>query len=101
MGRAMATIVATFAQLEADIIAERVNDARAQMFVEKRWHGGRHPFGYKPAPLETGGWRLAVDPETSVILTELIDRVLAGEAAFAVALDFDRRGIPTPKGGDT
>lgn len=100
-GKAMATVVAVFAQLEADIIAERVNDARTQLYVEKRWHGGRYPYGYRPERIETGGWRLTVDPETSSVLTELIDRMLAGEPAFAVALDYDRRGIPTPKGGDS
>jgi site-specific DNA recombinase len=98
-GKAMASVVAVFAELEADIITERVNDARSQLYDEKRWHGGRFPFGYKPEKIETGGWRLVIDPDAHTVLMELIDRMLAGEPAFAVQMDFEKRGIPTPKGG--
>ena len=39
------------------------------------------------------------DPETSAVVQEAAQRVLAGETPYAVAQDFDRRGIPTPRGG--
>ncbi|WP_433612850.1 recombinase family protein [Dactylosporangium sp. CA-139114] len=99
MGRAMATIVAVFAELEASIIQERVNDARTEMYEQKRWPGGRYPYGYQPVRLKTGGWVLEPNPDTMPIVAELVDRVLKGEPAYAVQLDFDKRGIPTPKGG--
>lgn len=98
-GKAMAQITAVFAELEAAIIKERVNAARTEMYVEKRWPGGRYPYGYRPARLETGGWALEIDPEAHAIVTELVDRVIAGEPAFAVQLDLQSRGVPTPKGG--
>ncbi|GAB3803566.1 hypothetical protein GCM10027605_25690 [Micromonospora zhanjiangensis] len=99
MGRAMAGMIAVFAELEADIIKERVNDARTEMYAAGRWPGGRYPYGYRPVKLETGGWELKIDEEARDVVVELVDRVIAGEPAYAVQLDFQRRKIATPKGG--
>ena len=99
MGKAMAQIVAVFAELEAAIIKERVNDSRPVVLADGRWHGGRHPWGYKPVKADGGGWRLIEDKEASPVLRELIDRVIGGEPMYAVQQDFAARGIRTPKGG--
>lgn len=101
MGRAMAQIVAVFAELEAAIIKERVNDARKEILSQGRVLGGRYPWGYKPEKQSDGGYRLEIDPDTHPLLQELVTRVSDGEPMNAVAADFDRRGIPTPKGGES
>jgi site-specific DNA recombinase len=100
-GRAMAQVVAVFAELEAAIIKERVNEGRQEVYEQGRWPGGRHPFGYKPARRDGGGWKLIHDPETAPIVRELVRRVIDGEPMYAVQLDFQSRGLPTPKGGES
>ncbi|WP_082312610.1 recombinase family protein [Salinispora fenicalii] len=98
-GKAMAQIVAVFAELEADIIRERVNDARQALRDDGRWGGGRYPYGLIPRQAEGGGWRLEHHPENAERLREIVRRVIAGESMNAIGRDFDTRGIPTPSGG--
>ncbi|MDG9674963.1 recombinase family protein [Micromonospora sp. DH14] len=98
-GKAMAQIVAVFAELEADIIKERVNDGRQALRDEGRWGGGRYPYGFIPRQQDSGGWKLEHHPENADRLREIARRVIAGESMNAIGRDFDKRGIPTPTGG--
>lgn len=99
MGRAMAGMIAVFAELEASIIQERVTDARAEMYAAGRWPGGRYPYGYKPVKLATGGWELKKDPEAAAVLMQFIERALANKPSFPLQMELDAKGVPTPKGG--
>ena len=47
MGRAMMYIASVFAQLEREIVAERVKDNLTELAKSGRWLGGTTPTGYK------------------------------------------------------
>ncbi|MEU1602673.1 recombinase family protein [Micromonospora matsumotoense] len=99
MGRAMASMIAVFAELEASIIQERVNDARAEMYAAGRWPGGRYPYGYRPVRRDDGGWELEVVPEQKEIVLQFVALGLAGKPFFPLQMKLDEQGVPTPKGG--
>lgn len=46
MGRAMLTITVVFAQLEREVIAERIQDSMLELAKRGRWLGGKTPFAY-------------------------------------------------------
>lgn len=99
MGRAMAGMIAVFAELEADIVQERVNDARAEMYAAGRWPGGRYPYGYKPVKRPEGGWELEVVPEQREIVRQFVALGIAGKPFFPLQMKLEEQGVPTPKGG--
>lgn len=94
-GRAMAQIIAVFAELEARTVRARVLDGMRKVKAEGRWAGGPPPFGYVSAPREGGGRKLVVDPVTQGFALEAAERVIGGESIVSVAYDFNRREIPT------
>ena len=47
MGRAMMYIASVFAQLEREVIAERIRDNMIELAKTGRWLGGKTPTGYK------------------------------------------------------
>lgn len=52
MGRAMMNVSATFAQLERETIAERIQDNLRELSKTGRWLGGPPPLGYKSIEVE-------------------------------------------------
>ncbi|MBQ8107910.1 MAG: recombinase family protein, partial [Ruminococcus sp.] len=52
MGRAMMMISSVFAQLERDIIAERISDNMLELAKTGRWLGGNTPTGYQSRETE-------------------------------------------------
>lgn len=68
--------------------------------------GGSAPYGYRLAPQDTGAVRdgrpvtkskLTVDPQTAPIVGEYFTRRSKGEGRKAIAADFNRRGVPSPR----
>ncbi len=53
MGRAMMYIASVFAQLEREIVAERIKDNLTELAKSGRWLGGVTPTGYKSVGYET------------------------------------------------
>ncbi|MBO2455857.1 recombinase family protein [Actinomadura barringtoniae] len=100
MGRAMAQIVAVFAELEAAMIAERVASARRHMRETGRWAGGHVPFGYMAVPREGGGLTLVPDPELAETIREAAKRALNGESWYTLAAWLTETGVPTPRDAD-
>lgn len=86
MGRFMLTLLGAVAELEAAIVAERVQETRASFRAEGRWGGGPVPFGLTTAPHPAGrGLVLRPDPETADAAREVIARVCAGESQRSLA----------------
>lgn len=52
MGRAMMYIASVFAQLEREVIAERIKDNMIELAKTGRWLGGPTPTGYKSQRIE-------------------------------------------------
>ncbi|MGW5019342.1 recombinase family protein [Streptomyces cacaoi] len=98
VGELIATLLAFAAQMEAQSIAERVSGAQAAMrTMPLRWRGSRPPYGYMPAPLETGGWTLVPDPEAVAVIERMIRELMDGKTASAVAADLNEDSIPSPR----
>lgn len=89
-GRAFATMLAVFAELEAEGIAARVRAAREALIKTGRVAGGAAPFGYWNQPITddhgkpVGGKILAKEPKTISYLVEAAARVLRGESVRSV-----------------
>ncbi len=91
---------ALLAERESDETRKRVLRAVRANADQGRPHG-RLLYGYRreydAATRELIGQ--VPDPVTSEVVKEAARRVLAGETPYSIAQDFDRRGIPTPRGG--
>jgi DNA invertase Pin-like site-specific DNA recombinase len=98
-------IFAFAAEFEAQSIKERVISAQAAMRVMPlRWRGSRPPYGYMPAPLDSGGWTLAQDPEAVAVIERIIRELLGdpsngvpGKSLAAIARGLNDDGIPSSR----
>jgi DNA invertase Pin-like site-specific DNA recombinase len=97
LGKAIAYIVAVFAELESATIRERVLGAHNQLRKTGRWPGGRYPYGYMPEKREDGVY-LVHNPETKPVLAEIVRRMIAGEPMLSIARDLNERAVPPPHG---
>lgn len=76
-GRAFATMLAVFGEMEAAAISARVKAARRAILAAGRRAGGRPPFGFVNVPNPEGpGKVLAHDPERIEVVRELTVRAL-------------------------
>ncbi|MGW2696528.1 recombinase family protein [Streptomyces sp. NPDC001296] len=105
MAQLMVTLFAFAAQMEAQSIRERVTSAQAAMRVMPlRWRGSRPPYGYMPAPLESGGWTLVQDPEAVAVLERVIRELMGdpangipGKSLAAIARGLNEDEIPSSR----
>jgi DNA invertase Pin-like site-specific DNA recombinase len=94
-----ANVLQSFAQMEAAMISTRLTEAVAYMVREGRHRGGLAAFGWKAAlRLDGPGYRLVLDPETSPVVREAIDRTIAGEPTLKIVEDFNAKGVASPEG---
>ncbi|MGW5578728.1 recombinase family protein [Micromonospora chokoriensis] len=97
MTQFMVTVFAFAAEMELNVIKDRTRGSQALARDEGRWHGGTPPYGYEVVKHPSGkGYVLAVDPESSERVKEIVAAILAGKSMNAVCMDFNARGIPTP-----
>jgi site-specific DNA recombinase len=95
------------AMLESRKISDRMRRKKAAKAKDGWWNGGPRPFGYQLAERHgrsrTGKtyvyYVLEVDPAERALVEEGVERVLAGETATGIALDWSRRGIQGARGG--
>ncbi len=80
MGKAMQSIVATFAELESGVLSERSRAMHAHKRAAGEWNGGRVPFGWRR---ENGG--LVPKEEQQAVLAEAARRYVAGESMRSIA----------------
>src|SRR5690606_18582077 len=98
MGRAMVRIIAIFAELERDMIRERIAASRAYLRTTDRHISGRPPYGLRIVPAPDGrGKVLERDPEAVDVIREIIARIIDGEPATDIAKDLDRRRVESPR----
>lgn len=84
MGRAMLTITVVFAQLEREVIAERIQDSMIELAKKGRWLGGKTPLGYSSklttyinhAGLEKCKNYLEIIPDEAEIIEKLYARYI-------------------------
>lgn len=95
-GDIIALLIAKVAELELAAISDRNASAFKHNFSKGKYRGGIPPWGYIPEH-DGDEWRLIQDPEQTVIIHEVVERVLTGEPLRSVAHDLTRRGVLTPK----
>lgn len=97
IGRVIAQLVASFAEMELEAISDRIASAYQHNRQLGKWTGGAQlPWGYLPRETEDG-WRLFPDAEAVPVIHEVAERVLAGEPLRAVSHDLTERKVPTAK----
>lgn len=78
------------AQFEVDHLIERLDASKLEAANEGRWLGGRRPFGFS----DDGVTHL---PEEADAIRWACGAVLAGVSIAAVAREWNRRGLLTPR----
>lgn len=85
-GRAFATLLAVFGEMEAAAMSARVTAAREAIIKSGRRAGGRVPFGWLNVPNPNGpGVVLAQDPERIAVVSELATRALRGDSLYSLS----------------
>lgn len=98
MGRAFATILAVFGEMEAAAIAARVKAARAHLVKQGRFVGGGIPYGFVAADNPDGPGRILVtDPERIEWLRRIVAKARQGETTHSITTWLDRAGAPLPR----
>ncbi len=93
MGRFFLNMMAAFAELERNLIAERTATALA--------HKKAHKKAYAPTPFgfERVGDTLQEDPEEQEVIAQIFAWKEAGWSLRKIAAELNKRGVPTKQGG--
>lgn len=98
-GRAFATVLSVFAELEAQTISSRIKDARTALLRAGRVVGGSLPYGWRKVENPQGaGYVLAQDPERISYVSQAVAMVLRGTSVYAVK-QWLQAEAPAPRGG--
>lgn len=95
-GDIIALLVAKVAEMELAAISDRNASAARYNIRAGKYRGGIPPWGYLPEQTEEG-WRLVQDPGQVAVISEVVERVLAGQPLRSIAHDLTARKILTPK----
>jgi site-specific DNA recombinase len=91
-GRAVARTVGAWARYESEHKAERIRRQKLQLALDGRpAFGGPRPFGYARD-------LVTVVPDEAAVITEMKDRVLAGDSIRSLATNLNARGFRTSTG---
>ena len=91
-GRMLARVYTGIARGEAEKIQERVRRKHLELAEAGKAHGGRRPYGFEAD-------KVTIRPGEAEMVREAARRIVAGESARSVALDWNARGIPAAAGG--
>lgn len=91
-GRMVARIKAAVDAAEVDRISERVRRHSKARAEEGRGHGGQRPYGWQAED------RRKLDRAEHKVIKDAVKRVFQGDSLRSIAVDFNRRGIPTVTG---
>jgi len=93
-GKAMLGMLAVFAQLEREVIIERVRFAQEQRVIrDGLWHGPP-PYGYRYVAKGT----IEPDPDTAPVVRRIFRDAVAGDGHETVAAHLASDGVPPPSG---
>jgi len=103
MGRATVTVLGALAELTVDVVRENVRAALSYRAADGKPHGPA-PFGYdwrRDAEGNSFGDRWEPVPEAAATVREIFRRYCAGESLMGLAIDLNRRAVPTATGDAT
>ena len=99
-GRFVASILAAFAQMEAETIAERTRAGMLGAAMQGRFVGGAPPYGYRSVPSPSGkGRSLEVEPAEAEAIREAVRQVLDGRNLQQVS-GWMTENAPPPRRAD-
>ena len=98
VGRLVASVIAGVAEGELESIRERSAASQRKLREVGRYGGGRLPYGYRPAPLDSGGWTLEHDPEQAKVIRRMVELALDGESGYGIAAELNSAGVKSPAG---
>ena len=89
-GRAMIGILAAFAQLEREMITERMSMGMDARVKEGKWRGGGQvPFGYR---YDKQSDKLVIDEFEAMIVKNLFKEYTSGKSMYSIAADMQEKG---------
>ncbi|WP_236246231.1 recombinase family protein [Streptomyces sp. CC210A] len=94
-GSAVAKVLSVLAEEEHRKIRKNVTNGMRTLRELGRFTGGPQPFGYLSVDSGDEHRILTPDPMYAELLLEIAKRVRAGDSTYAIADDFNRRGIMT------
>ena len=98
MGKVFVQLTSIFAELERNVIKERIADSRIELKAQGRWGGGGGiHYGLKVAPLKTGGYELVLDDVGADWINQAADWVIGGSGIAAVCRRLNAKGVLAPK----
>ncbi|GAA5155298.1 recombinase family protein [Amycolatopsis dongchuanensis] len=97
MGRAFVQIAGIFAELERATIQERIQAGRAALRAAGRWAGEAVLYGYRPVPLDGGGYVLGPDDTAAEVVRRMFSDVLDGHSVAEICRRLQADGIPAPR----
>lgn len=97
MARGMIGFRGIFAQLERGMIAKRTRDAHLAMARQGRVTGGT-VYGYRNVR-SAEGVHHEIDDVQAEVVREVFTRRATGESVRRIAIDLNRRGLPSPHAG--
>jgi len=80
------------ARRSSDDTSRRIKDKKHEL-AESGIYGGARPYGYTANGMK-------IIPEEAKVVREIFARLINGEKPYAIAVDLNRRGITTAKGGN-
>lgn len=72
----------------------KTTSAKLQMMKQGKYVGGYAPYGYKIHPTVRN--KLAIDPDSAVIVRRIFDEAMAGKTVSEIAKGLNDNEIPTP-----
>lgn len=87
----LAGMIAELARIERENTRMRVRSTQELLATMGRYKGGEQLYGYAPEKLDGGGYRQGPDDVQWPILREIVERIIAGEKAAAIATNLNER----------
>lgn len=97
VGRMFLKIIGTFAEFERENLSERVSFGYEQKTREGGYTNVNGVYGYNYL---IGKGTLEVNEVESEIVKDIFNLFLSGKAMITIAKDFNKRKVPTKRGGD-
>ena len=101
-GRAIAGVLIIFAELEREMIKDRVKSGYDSRRAEGRYSGLQFPFGYEPVPLtfhpdgRAASWGYKPGRYAEVV-RKMVDMLVNVQSLGAIVRWLNHEGIPTPR----